>query len=648
MVMRRAAPAGWRPTLGAWCVPGGASFRVWAPEHGSVEVVIGRTARPLARRGDGSFAGVVPGIGAGARYAYRVDGAGPFPDPASRSQPDGVHGLSQIVDPSRFTWSDRRWRGIARRDLVIYELHVGTFTAAGTFAAAAQRLPALHALGITAIELMPVADCPGERNWGYDGVALFAPARRYGTPDDLRRLIDRAHRLGLAVLLDVVYNHVGPDGAYLSAFSRDYFSARHRTPWGAAVNFDGRHSAMVRAFLAENALYWLHEFHVDGLRLDATHALIDDSPRHFLAELAARVRRAGRPAALSVARRPLLIAEDHRHLAVMLRSPARGGWGIDAVWADDFHHQMRRALAGDHEGFFADYRGTMSDIAATLQRGWFHRGPRTPSRGTDPAGLAPDQFIICLQNHDQVGNRAFGERLHHQIDAAAYRAASALLLAAPEVPLLFMGQEWATRAPFRFFTDHRTALGRLVTRGRRAEFKAFAAFSDPHRRARIPNPQDRNTFAISHLDWRELRAPTHAAVWRLYRALLALRRREPLLRAAGWRGFRAIALDDWGIALVRRGRGANTLVIVAALLRGGTADLSRFGQLPRATRGRGWRVVLQTESRRFALDPTPIRIDQSLPGPVLHFARPGAVVLRLVHSAQGAGRNHPRASGRQS
>jgi maltooligosyltrehalose trehalohydrolase len=639
MVMRRAALAGWRPTLGACCVRGGASFRIWAPEHSRIEVVVGRAVHPLTRRRDGSFAGVVPGVGAGARYAYRVDGAGPFPDPASRYQPDGVRGPSQLVDPSRFAWSDRRWRGIARRDLIVYELHVGTFTAAGTFAAAARRLPALRALGITAIELMPVADCPGARNWGYDGVALFAPARRYGTPDDLRRLIDRAHRLGIAVLLDVVYNHVGPDGAYLAAFSRHYFSARHRTPWGAAVNLDGRHSDMVRGFLVENALYWLHEYHVDGLRLDATHTLIDDSPRHFLAELAARVRRAGRPAELRVARRPLLIAEDHRNLAVMLRPPARGGWGLDAVWADDFHHQMRRALAGDHEGYFADFRGTMPDIAATLQHGWFYRGQRAPRRGarrgTDPAGLTPDQFVICLQNHDQVGNRAFGERLHHQIDAAAYRAASAVLLLAPEVPLLFMGQDWATRAPFRFFTDHRAALGRLVTKGRRAEFKAFAAFADPRRRARIPNPQDRRTFTISRLDWRELRTPAHAATWRLYRALLALRRREPPLRDPGWRGFRAVALEDWGIALVRRGRGANALVVIAALLRGGTADLSRLPDLSRAPHRRAWRVVLHTEARRFALDPTPVRIERRRPAPALHFTRPGAVVLRCARAGRG-------------
>ena len=638
MAMRRAAPARWRPSLGAWCGPGGASFRVWAPEHARVEVVIGETAWPLARRGDGSFAGVVPGIGPGARYAYRLDGAGPFPDPASRCQPDGVHGPSQLVDPSRFAWSDRRWRGIARRDLVVYELHVGTFTAAGTFAAAARRLATLRALGVTAIELMPVADCPGARNWGYDGVAPFAPARRYGTPDDLRRLIDDAHRLGLAVLLDVVNNHVGPDGAYLAAFSRYYFSTRHRTPWGAAINLDGRHGDMVRAFFIENALYWLHEYHLDGLRLDATHALIDESPRHFLAELAAHVRRAGRPAALPAASRPLLIAEDHRNMAVMLRPTARGGWGLDAVWADDFHHQMRRALAGDHEGYFADFSGTMRDIAATLQRGWFYRGQRAPSRGarrgTEPTGLAPDQFVICLQNHDQVGNRAFGERLHHQIDAASYRAASALLLTAPEVPLLFMGQEWATRAPFRFFTDHRAALGRLVTEGRRAEFKAFAVFSDPRRRARIPNPQDRATFTRSRLDWRELRAPAHAATWRLYRALLALRRREPLLRAASWRRFRAAALEDWGIALVRRGPGANALVVIAALLRGGTADLSRLAGLPRAARGRAWRIVLQTESRRFAPDPTPIRIDRSRRTPMLHFTRPGAAVLRLERTVE--------------
>jgi maltooligosyltrehalose trehalohydrolase len=593
----------------------------------------GSQTHELTRQRDGTFVGFVPGVGAKTRYWYRLDGEGPFPDPVSRYQPEGVHGPSQVVDPLGFRWSDARWRGIGLPELVVYELHVGTFTPRGTFAAAAERLPALRELGVTAIELMPVADWPGTRNWGYDGVALFAPARRYGSPDDLRQLVDRAHRLGIAVLLDVVYNHVGPDGAYLATFSPHYFSPRHRTPWGAAMNLDGRHSEMVRAFFIENALHWLHEYHLDGLRLDATHALIDNSPRHFLSELSGRVRRAGRPAALRRAAPVLLIAEDHRNLATMLRAPRRGGWGLDAVWADDLHHHVRRALAGDHEGYYADFSGAMPDLAANLARGWFYCGQRAAShrrrRGTDPKGLAPRQFVVCLQNHDQIGNRAFGERLHHQIDAAAYRAASTLLLCAPETPLLFMGQEWGASTPFRFFTDHRPELGRMVTAGRRAEFKAFSAFADRRQRARIPDPQAARTFRASRLNWREVKSAPHAAVRRLYRALLQLRRHAPLLRRATWRGFQARALDDWGIALVRRGRGSETMVVVVALRSGGVADLTKWRVVPAAQRGQRWRLVLSTERARFAIDPQPIRIDRSRSRPVIEFSRPGAAILTL-------------------
>jgi len=633
--------------LGAWCDRGGTWFRVWAPQRDRVEVVFAGHAAPaahaLTRQRDGTFRAYVAGIRPGSRYWYRLHGDGLFPDPASRYQPEGVEGPSQVVDPRRFAWSDRSWRGIPLAALCIYELHVGTFTPAGTFAGAARRLEALRDLGVTAVELMPLADCPGARNWGYDGVALFAPARRYGRPDDLRRFVDRAHRLGLAVLLDVVYNHLGPDGASLAAFSPYYFSARHRTPWGAAMNLDGPHGDMVRAFFIENALHWLREYHFDGLRLDATHALIDDGPRHFLADLAAAVRRDGRSPGLRRATPPLLIAEDYRNLARMLRPPPRG-WGLDAVWADDLHHHLRRALAGDREGYYADFSGHMHDVAATLARGWFYRGQRTRRdrrpRGTDPRGLAPRQFVICLQNHDQVGNRALGERLHQQIEPSAYRAASALLLCAPETPLLFMGQEWAASTPFLYFTDHRRALGALITRGRRAEFKAFSAFADPRRRARIPDPQSRRTFLASRLNWREARAAPHAGVLRLYRALLRLRRREPLLQVASWRGFHVRPLDDWGVVLVRRGRGRAALVVVVALRSGGTADLSRWRSVSAAAPGRRWRVLLHTEQPRFAVDAMPLRTELSA-RPVLHFPRQGAAVLRLAQRSSVRGWHRP-------
>ncbi len=604
------------PELGALPDAGGGTrFRVWAPAAARVAVVIEPERRrvALAAEAGGYFAGRVGGVGAGDRYRIVVDDGEPVPDPASRAQPDGVHGASAVVDPGGFPWSDAGWRGVALADLVLYELHVGTFTSAGTFAAAAARLPELRDLGVTAIELMPVADFPGDRNWGYDGAALFAPARCYGTPDDLRRLVDAAHRLGLAVHLDVVYNHFGPDGAYAAAVSPAFFSDRHRSPWGAGINLDGAESAGARAFFVANAVYWIREYHVDGLRLDATHALVDDGPRHFVAEVAAAAR------AAAPERRVLVIAEDARNLARMVRSEPEGGWGLDAVWADDFHHQIRRRLAGDRDGYYADYSGSAADLATTLARGWFFTGQwsafaGTP-RGTDPAGIDPARFVFCLQNHDQVGNRAAGERLHHQVDLAAYRAASALLLLAPETPLLFMGQEWAARSPFLFFTDHRGALGRAVTDGRRREFARFASFASPEAAARIPDPQAPATFASSRLDWDERAASPHAETLRFYRALLALRRTHPALARGG--SFAVDAVDADTILLRRAA--ADGAVVLAVVRLAGSGEVA-------VAAAAGFTLRLHSEDERFAPDPAPPRIRAGTPTRI-RFARPGAVVL---------------------
>jgi maltooligosyltrehalose trehalohydrolase len=601
---------------------GGARFRVWAPELRSVDVALaeGGPPSPLARQDDGTFTGVVPGAAPGMRYRYRLDGGDAFPDPASRFQPEGVHGPSEVIDPSAFHWSDGdgAWVGPSLEGLVVYELHVGTFTPAGTFAAAAERLPHLRELGVTAVELMPVADFPGRRNWGYDGVAPFAPARCYGRPDDLRRLVDTAHRTGLAVLLDVVYNHFGPDGAYQGLFSPQYFTSRYATPWGDAMNLDGRGSAMVREYFFENACHWLHEYHLDGLRLDATHALHDDGPRHFLAELTSRVR------ATLPGRNVLLIAEDHRNLAGMARPESEGGWGLDAVWADDFHHELRRGLAGDRDGYFKDFSGSTADIATTIRRGWFFVGQRSEyldeARGTDPAGLDPGRFVVCLQNHDQVGNRALGERLNHQIDAAAYRAASALLLLAPETPMLFMGQEWAAGSPFLYFTDHEPGLGKLVTEGRRREFRRFAAFSEPGAAERIPDPQASATFERSRLDWREIDEEPHAGVLRLHQALLALRREAGLFPDA-WGGFETEALGQDALVL-RRETPAMALVVVVQLRGAGGYALA-----PGTWR---WSPVLTTEDAAFVTDPVPVEL--TLPTLGLRFSRPGAAILKGVRS----------------
>jgi maltooligosyltrehalose trehalohydrolase len=382
---------------------------------------------------------------------------------------------------------------------------------------------------------------------------------------------------------------------------------------------------MVRAFFIENALHWVHEYHFDGLRLDATHALIDESERPFLAELSERVR------ATVSGREVLLIAEDHRNLVQLVRGRADGGWGLDAVWADDFHHQIRRALAGDHEGYYADYSGAMVDVAATLRGGWFYTGQYSPHfrgpRGTDPRSVAPQRFVICLQNHDQIGNRALGERLHQQIDLAAYRAAVVLLLCAPETPLLFMGQEWAASTPFLYFTDHQPELGRLVTAGRRNEFIAFAAFKDRDARTRIPDPQDVRTAEMSRLEWSEIGDEPHASVLRLHRALLVLRRNEPALQSANWAGFGINAVGEHALVLHRTDSGSGFVAVVR--LRGtGAVPLTTECRVDLASR-----PVLSTEDPAFSPDPKPIRLDRLSEQPQVHFKRPGAVLLRASFGA---------------
>lgn len=622
----------WRPGLGAVRRDRAVGFRVWAPGRTIVELVLdpdGAAPRRerLAPSADGTFTGTFDDVAVGDLYAYVLDGDGPYPDPCSRFQPHGVHRPSAVIDPAAFQWFDDGWTGVPLERAVIYELHVGTFTPAGTFAGVAERLPYLAELGVTLVELMPVADFPGARNWGYDGVSLFAPCRQYGTPDDLRRLVDAAHRLGLGVLLDVVYNHFGPDGAYGTVFSPFYRSSRHESPWGPAINLDGEQSAPVRGFFIENALHWLHEYHVDGLRLDATHALADESTPHFLAELAARVGES------VTGRTVLLMAEDDRNLATIVRPPEDGGWGLDAVWADDFHHHVRRRVAGDSDGYYQDYTGAIADLATTLRQGWFYCGQHSDyaggPRGTDPAGVPVARMVICVQNHDQIGNRPFGTRLNHQIEPAMYRALSALLLFAPETPLLFMGQEWAASVPFLFFTDHHPGLGRLVTEGRRKEFSRFAAFADEAVRARIPDPQADATFEASRLRWDECARAPHAGTLALYRALLGLRRTEPALQAHS--RFDAVPLDESGLALARGEAPGQAMLLVAWLQEsGGAYEQRRHGP---AVPGGRWSLVLSTEEPRFhdasddrrgAFAPE-IELEDVL---TVRFRRPSAVILR--------------------
>jgi maltooligosyltrehalose trehalohydrolase len=598
----------------------GVRFQVWAPEARTLDLLT-RTGdapaieRVLHRDATGIWSGSFADVTAGDRYAYRLDGRDPRPDPASRYQPDGVHGWSEVIDPSSFDWTDDAWAGIERERAVIYELHVGAFSGNGTFRDAASRLEYLCDLGVTVIELMPLADFPGRRDWGYDGAALFAPSRAYGRPEDLRALIDRAHALGVAVIIDVVYNHLGPEGAYLPGFAPAFLGSKHHTPWGPAVNLDDEGSAIVREFLIANALHWVREYHADGLRLDATHALIDTSPRHFVAELTAAVRAA--------TDRPLLVyAEDASNDAVMVRPAASGGWDLDGIWADDFHHVVRRAVAGDAHGYYRDYAGTIGELVETVSQGWLYTGQYSQHlqrpRGTDPADVALERCVICIQNHDQIGNRALGDRLHHTVDAAVWRAAVTLLLTAPMTPLLFMGQEWAASAPFLFFTDFEPSLGPLVAEGRRREFRHLPEFATDEGARSIPDPQDEATFNASRLDWAERREPPHAESLALHRALLRLRASRRALQGSASTSCEARALDGDTIAVRRTARGDTSDMLIVTRIRGGGAVRLDAGPT---------RPVLTTEDPEFAADPQPIALD-TVSGRI-SFRRPGAVVLEV-------------------
>ncbi|MBW3572667.1 MAG: malto-oligosyltrehalose trehalohydrolase [Gemmatimonadetes bacterium] len=575
----------------------GTAFRVWAPASRSVDVVVygpdAERVHPLAAEGHGWFAATVPGVRAGARYKYRLDEKDAFPDPASRAQPDGVHEPSAVVDPSGFRWTDDGWRGVPADDLVLYEVHVGTATEAGTFDALVERLDEIAALGATAVQPMPVAEFPGAHNWGYDGTFLYAPESSYGGPEGFRRFVDAAHARGLAVILDVVYNHLGPEGNYLPAVTGgQYFTDRHHTPWGAAVDYARR---PVREFAIQNALHWAHEYHVDGLRMDATHAILDDSETHLLQELSTRIRES-----LPPDRHFVLIAEDERNERRVLLPPP-DGCGLDGVWADDFHHQLRRHVAGDHEAYFSDYTGSVQDIVRTLRRGWYYEGQVSANhgapRGTPADGLPPHGFVHCIQNHDQVGNRAFGDRITESVSLPVYRAASALLLLSPYTPLLWMGQEWAATTRFQYFTDHPQELGKLVTEGRRKEFGKFSAFADPAVRERIPDPQAVSTFQNSRLRWDEAERMPHAGVLALYRELLRLRRTHAAPRRRDRDSFAVAALGEHGIALRRTGKDGRALLLVVSLQGALSVDTASMEET-RAPADR-WDLLLSTEEARF-------------------------------------------------
>jgi maltooligosyltrehalose trehalohydrolase len=522
--------------FGAQLTEQGVRFRLWAPGCEQVGLCLEgqRPALPMQAVNDGWFERTVPEAGPGTRYRFAVSGGLRVPDPASRFNPDDVHGASQVIDPAAFLWQDDDWRGRPWEEAVLYELHVGTFSPEGSFAGVMRRLDYLQELGVTAVELMPVADFPGARNWGYDGVLPFAPDSRYGRPEELKALVQAAHARGLMVLLDVVYNHFGPEGNYLHVYARQFFTERHHTPWGAAINFDGPGSRTVREFFIHNALYWLQEYHLDGLRLDAVHAILDDSPRHILDELAQRVQ-----ASIGGERRVHLILENDANEARYL------GTAYRAQWNDDLHHALHVLCTGETDGYCADYAHLpLRHLGRCLAEGFAYQGQASAYRGHSRRGepsahLPPQAFVAFLQCHDQVGNRAFGERITRLAPAAAVRAAAAVYLLAPSIPLLFMGEEFAAAAPFQFFCDLGPELRDAVTQGRRREFGRFARFADPRMQAAIPDPNQEETFLVSRLDWGALNDSGQAQWLAYYRELLRLRREHIVPRLAGMGGHAA-------------------------------------------------------------------------------------------------------------
>lgn len=523
--------------FGAELTPAGqVRFRLWAPSAARVVLLIGDEA-PVSMPAveDGWYQWISPQAQAGSLYRYQIDDGLCVPDPAARYNPGDVHGASQVIDPAAFDWHDDDWCGRPWEEAVIYEIHVGAFTPEGTFAAVEQRLDYLAALGVTAIELMPVADFPGQRNWGYDGTLLFAPDSAYGTPDDLKRLIQSAHRRGLMVLLDVVYNHFGPEGNYLHHYAPQFFNDRHHTPWGAAINFDRGGSKTVRDFYRHNALYWLEEYHFDGLRLDAVHAMHDTGHPDFLEELAHAVRQT------FAAQRQVHLIVENDHNAARYLARGRNGQilGYNAQWNDDAHHACHVLLTHESDGYYADYaRQPIRHLGRCLTAGFAYQGEISVYRNGQPRGepsafLPPSAFVNFLQNHDQIGNRAMGERLVTLTEAAALRAAIALFLLSPAVPLLFMGEEWGAREPFPFFCEFSGDLAAAVTQGRRNEFARFERFHDPAARSTIPDPCAASTFELAKLDWQAQKQPCGRKWLELYRALLEIRQRIIVPRLHG-------------------------------------------------------------------------------------------------------------------
>jgi maltooligosyltrehalose trehalohydrolase len=602
---------------------GGAEVRVWAPAVARMELVVpavdGRAERAIAmtRHADGYFSALDAEAAPGGRYWLRLDGERLRPDPASRWQPDGPHQPSAYVDPAAFPWTDAEWKGLARDGQVVYEMHVGTFTAEGTWRAAAEQLAELARIGITVVEMMPVAEFPGRFGWGYDGVNLYAPAHIYGTPDDLRAFVDRAHACGLGVMLDVVYNHLGPDGNYLTEFSPDYFTDKYTNDWGRAINFEGPRPA--RDYFVENAAYWMNEFHMDGLRLDATQDLNDVSPEHVLASIVAAARAAA-------GKKPILVvAENEPQETRMVRPRGQHGFGADALWNDDAHHAAAVALTRRREAYYRDYQGTPQELVSCARWGYLYQGQwytwQKKYRGTPAIDLLPQAFVNYLENHDQVANSPFGHRLHQLSAPGPYRALTAWLLLGPMTPMLFQGQEFASSRPFMYFADHAGPLGEAVRKGRIEFLSQFPSATDPDVVRALPPPGDEQTFTASKLDFAE--RARHRQAYALHVDLLKLRRQDAVLSRAGCYRPEGAVLGPGAFLLRYLDAEHGDRLLIVNL----DCDLDfapAREPLIAPPYGRRWRLVWSSESSEYGGQGTP-RLDRDAPWLV-----PGGCALFFV------------------
>jgi malto-oligosyltrehalose trehalohydrolase len=545
-------------------------FRLWAPLHREVKIELDGETMAMEGVEEGWHQLITDRAQVGSRYRFVLPDGLRVPDPASRHQPADVHGPSEVIDPAAYVWRDAGWTGRPWPEAIVYELHIGAFTPQGTFQAAIDKLERLAALGVTAIEIMPIGDFPGRRNWGYDGVLPYAPDSSYGRPEDLKALVEAAHIRGLTVLLDVVYNHFGPEGAYIHAIAPQTFTDRHDTPWGAAINFDGPNSRPVREFVIHNALYWIEEFYLDGLRLDAVHAIVDDSPKHLLEELAERVR-----AAAPHRQVHLILENEENQSEHLLRGENGQPHWYTAQWNDDVHHVLHAAASGETKGYYADYNGDPNKLGRALAEGFAFQGELMPyrgrPRGTPSASLPPIGFVSFIQNHDQIGNRAFGDRVADFAPVAAVRAIAAVYLLLPQIPMLFMGEEWGAAQPFPFFCDFGPELADAVRNGRREEFARFPEFRDRKMRERIPDPMAEETFASAKLRWDDIEQMPHAEWLDWYRRILAVRRAEIVPHLAEIRTGGRYEVLGAGAVLVRWTLGASRMLVLAANLTAGPA-----------------------------------------------------------------------------